>query len=182
LGEDILHTNLEKVLDTARAIVFIDAMYPDSEELWRLVVQKANEFVGIVISDEKGRKRLFEVLRKQLLGGREYIIQALGKDRWLFGYRFSLRMFNRILRSHLLDDPQELRRSLRRCTTYPTYHEERLIQSLDRDIRLQNTRTYWQFDGATVEDFDEWTNGWDDVLKLSLAIRSVIREMGFLEP
>jgi hypothetical protein len=180
LGEDILHTNLERVLDTARAIVFIYVMYPDSDELWRLVVQKADGFVETVISDKEWR-RLFRVLRSQLRDGREKTIQAFRDSRWFQGrHRFLAGGFDLILRSHILDDPHELRRLLRSCIRDRTYSQKGLIQNLGR--KIQDTKADGQLYEAKIKDFDEWTDGWDDVLKLSLGIRSVMREMGYLEP
>ncbi|CZR51264.1 uncharacterized protein PAC_01139 [Phialocephala subalpina] len=180
MGENIsLYMDVDKVLETARAIVLIEATYTESRELWRLVVQKANGFVATVILDNEQREKLFRVLKNQLLEGRKIIDLALLEDPWLRDHRENL---DRILRSHILDDPERLLRILRRDT--PHTRDE-----LIRTLGSQTSRVWNQsrpLDGGKgVEDPDTWTDGWDDILKvlkaLELATKRKSRLSSFLK-
>ncbi|KAF8853300.1 VIT-domain-containing protein [Acephala macrosclerotiorum] len=175
MGEDIsLYMGVDKILETARAIVLIEATYTESCGLWRLVVQKANGFVATVILDNEQREKLFRVLKNQLLESRKIIDQALLGDPWLRDHREE---FGRILRSRILDDPDELLRILRRDAPHT---RDELIRTLGSQTnRVWNPSKPLDV-GKGVEDPDTWTDGWDDILKVSKALELATKKKNTL--
>jgi hypothetical protein len=188
LGESMLYRDMDKVLQTARTIVLIEVKHADTQDSWKFVIQKARAFVSTVIQDEEQRKSLFGVLQNQLSADREMVLHALKTSRWLLSHR---KLIDGILRSHILDDPKELLNILR--TYVPlgyghfAYEIEKLVKFLGDHVlnevyhkeRKENSMP--GHSGIGLENPDEWTDGWDDILKLLEAIKSVRRERRVLE-
>lgn len=71
LGSRESAENILKALDTAVSIVWIEARYAESRELWGLAVQKARGFLKTVVPEEESTKELFQILRGELLNSNE---------------------------------------------------------------------------------------------------------------
>ena len=188
LGESMWYGDMDKVLETARTIVLIEVKHADAQDSWKFVIQKARAFVSTVIQDEEQRKNLFGVLQNQLSADREMVLHALKTSRWLLSHR---KLVDGILRSHILDDPKELLNILR--TYVPlgyghfAYEIEKLVKFLGDHVlnevyhKERKEKSMPGHSGVGLENPDEWTDGWDDILKLLEAIKSVRRERRVLE-
>jgi hypothetical protein len=187
----MVYKDMDKVLETARTIVLIEVKHADAQDSWKLVIQKARAFVSTVIRDEKQRENLFGVLQNQLSADREMVLHALKTSRWLLSHR---KLIDGILRSHILDDPKELLNILR---TYAPlryfgfrhfffrqfgYKMEELVRFLGNHVlkdvyqKARKEKSRPSHSGIDHENPDEWTDGWDNILKLLEAINSVMRE------
>jgi len=180
LGEEILYKDMDKILQTARVIVLIETQYPDSCELWRLAIQKARAFVAAVIPsrrllfpDTRLWQSLFGVLHHQLLQHRMVILLDLrDRDPWLRGNR---KAFDRMFHTNLLEKPGELVQLLRgyslrnRIATRP----KRLIWILHDMIKDQMKVDMPVDTEKRGKNPDRWTDGWDDFLRVSKAVRLV---------
>jgi len=195
LGEDMLYENLSDILDTARAIVFIEVMYPEIQDQWGLVVQKARGFLNTVIPGRRETKRLEHLLQIQLSGGKRKAIDAI-KDNWirsrLLGRRDLIGIIGRI---NVVRETDLLPKLLR--DVIPPYDSSavlyavwNLIASLGKQAgSLSHYPTIEPVARETegrvtdlkrkIEDPEEWTDGWIEVLELSQAIRLVMKEKGY---
>jgi hypothetical protein len=187
LGESMVYRDMDKVLETARTIVLIKVKHADSQDSWKFVIQKARAFVSTVIQDEEQRKNLFVVLQNQLSAGREMILHA-SKSRWLLRHR---KLIDGILQSHILDDPKELLNILRTSDLsdygHFAYEIKKLVKFLGDHVlndvfhKERKEKVMPSHSGVGRENPDEWTDGWDDILRLLKAIKSVRRERRVLE-
>lgn len=66
LNETLGETDIEGLLDTVMAIVYIEQIYTNDEALWTLVLQKAKAWLEVSIPAEEIRNRLLDTMRHAL--------------------------------------------------------------------------------------------------------------------
>jgi hypothetical protein len=195
LDEEVLFEDLNAVLDTTQAVLYIETVYPQSRGLWGLVMQKALGFIIKVVASKEARKSIWLVLGKQLSDGRKGAMDALQGNRWRLedgAYSKLTRIVDLLLELDVLlmvlrkvIKPYERSVQIARFKLQDLVSrldEERVLGSplLPKDLEIQGIASEEQIDsGKQIEDPDDWSDGWDVILKLSQAIRLVMKEKGY---